>query len=99
LKGRIVILERAGNPYFTTELQQLFCVVKFNADVILKEHASTAFMIQILKKNADATKFDLFLFDDVIKGIKRNGFYGIYIKSEASTYVNFRYEQTRRVIY
>jgi hypothetical protein len=36
-------------------------------------------MIQILK-NADATKFDFISFDDVIKRIERNGFYGIYIK-------------------
>jgi uridylate kinase len=61
-----------GNPYFTTDTAAVLRGVEIHADVILKEHASTAFMIQILKK-MQTLKFDFISFDDVIKRIERNG--------------------------
>jgi hypothetical protein len=48
LKGRIVILEPEPETYFTDTAAVLRGEI--HADVILKEHASMAFMIQILKK-------------------------------------------------
>jgi uridylate kinase len=68
-----------GNPYFTTDTAAVLRGVEIHADVILKGTRVDGVYDSDPEKMQTLQNL-IFFFDDVIKRIERNGFYGIYIK-------------------
>lgn len=67
-KGRIVIFGAGtGNPYFTTDTAAVLRGVEVHADVILKGTRVDGVYTSDPEKNADAVKYDVISFEDVIR--------------------------------
>lgn len=71
-KGRVVIFGGGtGNPYFTTDSAAVLRAIEIKADVILKGTRVDGIYNADPEKDAEATKFDLITFEDVLKrGLK-----------------------------
>ncbi len=66
-KGRVVIFGAGtGNPYFTTDTAAALRAIEINADVVAKETKVDGIYDKDPVKHADAVKYDVVTYDEVL---------------------------------